>query len=164
MKKFVGLVIGVGAIFLVGCCCYQEIEAEASRVLTGYELMEIIQSQVPGLSPGPCGGLLVTKNEFHVFSLRATIQLVEEVRYEITLPECRYDAVITLLGRLKERDAFVSVGLMMTQGSPAWGLVFLASDNSGIIRLYFLDPYQVSRVRELSLIIPEPVRIELIIF
>jgi len=163
LKKFVGLVVGLGAMFLVGCCCYQEIETEASQVLTGYELMEIVQSQTPGLSPGPCGGLVVTKNEFHVFSLETTIRLIEETRCGITLPECRYDAVITLLGRLKERDAFMSVGLMMTQGSPAWALVFLAFDNSGIIRLYFLDPYQASRVRELSLI-PEPVRVELIIF
>ncbi len=136
-------------LMVMGCCCgYLEAKGQP-RIITGYELMQLIQSKIPGLHPGPCGGLLVTKNEFHVFSLEATTQLIEEIRNEITLPECRYDAASILLGRLKEENPFIAAGMMMTKGSPPWALILVAIDNTGVSRIYFFDPKQTSGIQEL---------------
>lgn len=122
-------VIGVVGL-LGGCCCYNlaaPTPPNPPLEITGYELLDMLQSQFPGLQPGPCG-ILVAKNEFHVYELTDMTQLINQARQEANLPECLYDRTVVILAELKKADQFIAAGMVMIQGSPPWALLFLATE------------------------------------
>lgn len=86
------------------------------------------------------------------------VQFINQAKSGIEFPKCQYDRVVVLMGELKQQDELIAAGLMMTKGSPAWAVIFLANHN-GQRRIYTYDP-GTARIQEILI----RAGVELIIF
>jgi len=107
--------------------------------ISGYEVLETFQRTFSRLQVGK--NLFITTGEYQVFSLNQWRQSLTDIYTSTSIPQCRFKAASVYLGRLHEElGELVAAGYAMTNGSPPWMLIFLATGRCERIKMYVFDP------------------------